>query len=1388
MRLSNKSTFSLVCIILLMAFVASPVMANTMSAVWSGDLDTTNEETNESGWVVTLTYATAPTIANAPEVGDFTVTPSGVATVTNIAPAAGTTPAVTDTDTVFTFNVALADTSQGDDADVTINETSGNTIASRRVTLTNGQDLASTSIYQPKIKSIKAPQSAKQFDLLDVVIEFEAMAAAVTGPPAVPAIGPAIGLRRTDINATNGTVQSVVSSGANKYTAKVLMAATSTTISVTTTAFPFQARGATEPVIEGANDTIVFDEVAPTLTTVMLESATEFDLDAYPAEINENFRIVVTAATDGPEEAATFDLTYDVATSIPERATAKFLGKKDGNPVYEIELLKNTTAGNWPVADLTIIVTVTDIAGNSAVHRSTRVKLAARATTPTAATIPTLALGMTTAGGTLTVTFSKDPGTVTVPAGYSITASGAARTITVPATQGAGSHSVALTWDNDGSGTVTYTIPAIVVNASPEFTIAADSFVVVVRNATAGKIAALEAHNPDIVLVVWADMPDLQNVFDTTAVTGGGALILDQAGDSSAMGYVARSPGTVGISEVMWAIDESELGNALVQRTNQWVEIHNLNVDTTDDATPGTDDGSVTVRLSWKTGAATISTDATINGNLASPKLDVVTNVFNDRPGNAFWVLPGQNGNPDTGQNFVSMARVPKRGAFSLTRRHENNAGKARDGLYTRYGDGGAGGANQSLDGRNKGSWAASTTPYARFSQNIGVGLGSVVHDFLGTPGRVNTFSPERADTRAARTNVPINSVVFNEIANRTNEDYEWIELRDVRPDNPTDEINLKNYLISIVESKPAQANRNKTSDGNDKIFYQFPSNDNAKIPAGGVFLLVASDPRDNPDHPLAVGYNVDLDDEDQVVGSRKNPVRYKVMRKSDQAAYQYEDIGLPDSGKFILILRRPDGGQGHRSGAHGGEGVAERGKDDLDKIVDIAGWHDDLKITNYPNAVSETNLWPLRNFEALNFNQNQFSQETVHYRRNLVTRGSHNDHRAAFNGVGYTGVGYKRQASNSAAHGGSPGYHANTTGKAADNKVIISEIMLSQGDGRTPLPQWIELYNPSKTHAVNLADNAGWRLVIENPDRAPIITINFKDDGNVKVIPPNQTVLIVSSSARDYGSDTLPRGTVFPTTRVLNAFTAIRGETFELASRTSPLLDPAGFNLRLMDGKTTDNKPASRYIGEISDEIGSLDGNPRTNDEPAWEFPSGMTEDGNRTSLIRYFVEGVAQDGMMPMNWTRAADTAGFAQLFVRHTWYGDETDYGTPADRTGSVLPVSLSHFRPTLEDGKVVVRWTTESELDNAGFNILRSDSRNGEFAQVNDTLIQGKGTTGERSTYSWVDASAKPGVVYYYQIEDVSFAGERQTLRTTKLKGYISAENKLTTTWGDLKEVQ
>ena len=313
--------------------------------------------------------------------------------------------------------------------------------------------------------------------------------------------------------------------------------------------------------------------------------------------------------------------------------------------------------------------------------------------------------------------------------------------------------------------------------------------------------------------------------------------------------------------------------------------------------------------------------------------------------------------------------------------------------------------------------------------------------------------------------------------------------------------------------------------------------------------------------------------------------------------------------------------------------------------------------------------------------------------------------------------------------------------------RVTISEIMFAAAGGTNDI-QWIELFNSSETEVVALDADSGWELIIENYNdpfsiEEPLSgTINFRDRGNVKTISPNQSVLIVSSSGRNSDSSH------FVSTRVFSVYSEISDE-FGMSSRRDPFLHPTkGFHIQLVDGR-----------GNVSDEIGNLDGRTRTADEPAWTLPNGWTEDDDRTSIIRRYRRGTERDGTRQDGWIRAVDT-DFTYLSRKRidTWYGSRSDYGSPGVRAGHALPVELSHFRPErTESGAIVIQWTTQSEVDNAGFNILRSQTRTDGFRVVNAQLIPGAGTTAESTTYTWTDATAKPNVVYYYRIEDVSLRG-------------------------------
>ena len=841
---------------------------------------------------------------------------------------------------------------------------------------------------------------------------------------------------------------------------------------------------------------------------------------------------------------------------------------------------------------------------------------------------------------------------------------------------------------------------------------------------------------------------------------------------------------SVRISEVMWAVDLSKRGaQDDAEAAEQWIEISN-------------DTGkAVKIFLFARTGL-----DSAINVDNAE---DRVGNAYNGGRGSASWTVPGNNGNSYTGVNFVSMHRKYTTGD---NRGYEN--------------------------GTSSGNWYASDREYLTLqSVNPNDGL---LYNYVGSPGRRHSIGLPRPHTKAGTTQVPSSPVIINEVANRdsNNAEYEWIELRNVTGSK----VNLRNWMISMAYK-----------DGDnlvDRPLVQFPNNSNAQVEANDVILILASDPRYDDDHPIAVGYNVDVNSNNQVDGLGLN-VPGSNRKAPRQKVQTFENGGMPDGGDFILILRKHDNYENHRSGQHGGKGVAETGGSDVDKIIDIAGSHRSMDASNYPgtnpSGLNNTTLWPLVNFNndmkphygdgnLSKRRHNRLEENRVRYRQHVKTTAkndhdggtpgnragtgtTHKDehvHHYAMRDANYTGLGYKRTARILRQHHGTPGYDGNSVGNtgivkatAAASSVTISEIMYSTGpDADNPIyPQWIELYNSSPTDAVNLG--SGWRLVFEmlDADGNPmdnLISLSFKDKGEVETILPQQTVLVVAGNARQANSDSATGIDVFNDNRVFNLFRDIGAGKFGANTRYM-FFNPKAFNISLVDkdGKTVDS-------------AGNLDGDDRTSDTNNWELPTGIAADGNRTSIIRVYDAGVARAGMndaesnvMPIfgtgdkkmkgadgidakySWIPAVNTEREFKVTIKSTWFGDEDDYGTPNNRPGMVLPVQLSFFRPTLEDGEVTVRWTTESELDNAGFNIYRSETRNGEYTQVNTDMIQGAGTTGERSTYKWVDQTAKPGVVYYYQIEDVSFAGERQALATTKLKGLISAKNKLTTRWGELK---
>ena len=364
----------------------------------------------------------------------------------------------------------------------------------------------------------------------------------------------------------------------------------------------------------------------------------------------------------------------------------------------------------------------------------------------------------------------------------------------------------------------------------------------------------------------------------------------------------------------------------------------------------------------------------------------------------------------------------------------------------------------------------------------------------------------------------------------------------------------------------------------------------------------------------------------------------------------------------------------------------------------------------------------------------------------------------SAWQPSGYQGgLGYDRKAPKATSLG-TPGYLQNGLIPQGPSVVNISEVMFTTGEsGR--LPQWIELYNPSKTEVVTLQ---GWQLGVEvaDPTRHPthrLLTFTFQ---KALRILPNQTVLVVAKNGRNSQHFPEPR---------LYTLTELHPEIAQLGTDVD-LLGDYGYAIVLWDAS-----------GIQIDIAGNLDGDSATSDAPRWKLPHCITPTGVRSSIIRQYEDGVPLAGTKKSSWFRATE---IRQQIV--TYYGHPKDMGNPGWKKGGPLPVSLSSFRAERTEQGALIQWTTGSELENAGFNVLRSEQKAGPFRVVTPRMLQGAGTTSERSSYAYMDTTAKEGVAYYYRLEEVSFSGVRQSIATRRLRGHVSATNRTLTTFGSLKK--
>ena len=270
-------------------------------------------------------------------------------------------------------------------------------------------------------------------------------------------------------------------------------------------------------------------------------------------------------------------------------------------------------------------------------------------------------------------------------------------------------------------------------------------------------------------------------------------------------------------------------------------------------------------------------------------------------------------------------------------------------------------------------------------------------------------------------------------------------------------------------------------------------------------------------------------------------------------------------------------------------------------------------------------------------------------------------------------------------------------------------------------------------------------------------------DGGSELQIASGQTLLVNGGTFRTSGTND-----AYPQTLSTKAYITNTGGTGTWTfSATSGTVDLTGFyidwldtsglnfsgtsNLSNLNGGQLRNLPSSAGMRALQfNTSGSL---PTTASNFGWNWGPTNTPPSEATSYFLGFSSGCG------------------SQVIDFDQWFGDFWPYTTAStsdkisattctiliDRAKS--PVSLTEFKATPYDNKVVVEWTTGNEWDHKGFNVYRSLSPDDGFVQINTSLIKNDlFSTSIHGTYAFIDDGAQNGKTYYYMLEDHSLLGE------------------------------
>jgi len=233
--------------------------------------------------------------------------------------------------------------------------------------------------------------------------------------------------------------------------------------------------------------------------------------------------------------------------------------------------------------------------------------------------------------------------------------------------------------------------------------------------------------------------------------------------------------------------------------------------------------------------------------------------------------------------------------------------------------------------------------------------------------------------------------------------------------------------------------------------------------------------------------------------------------------------------------------------------------------------------------------------------------------------------------------------------------------------------------------------------------------LIVNISQAAPVVSADIKNIGNLWKVDVTVT------------EGTAPVQGVCVWCTNINAFAAPAANTFKCA-----MTDQAGF---------------TRYVFVGKDGVDYAAG---------WTFTVGTCSEFACCKLI----DDPFEIGCV--TYVLTATNQSLCEVDLSGVW-NEYSKCTIPTGECEEYTAIVLSKFTADAGFRKTILTWATETEIDNAGFNIYRAEAADGMYEKINSALIAASGSATQGAVYSFTDSGLKNGRTYYYKLEDIDLNG-------------------------------